>query len=200
MRAGQPAEQRMGILAVDLDLREHREGDPVVHLAELGDLGIGAGLLVHELVAGEAEHRQAPLPEALVQLLQPGVLGREPAATGGVDHEHHGAEVLGELLLLAGEGGGGEVGESRHGSIVARRADAGWSRTSAARDAAPGPAGPHRDSAAPRRDSAGPRGGAGPARSSGDRSSTPPPDPHSGRCPVPRPHLQERWEYDCCDT
>src|SRR5699024_3370336 len=97
-----------------------REGDAVVDLAELGDLRRGAGLLVHELVAGEAEHPQPPVAVALVQRLQPGVLRREPAPAGRVDHQDHGAEVLRERLGAARDGGGGEVGESRHVPIVAR--------------------------------------------------------------------------------
>src|SRR5699024_4441600 len=85
---------------------------------ELGDLVVGAGLLVVELVAGEAQHGEPAVGEALVEGLQPLVLRGEPALAGGVDHEHDRAEMLAEVLLGAGEGGGGEVCESRHASIV----------------------------------------------------------------------------------
>src|SRR5690606_35942950 len=106
-------------LAVDLDLREHREADAVVHPAELADLLLRAGLLVPELVAGEAQDAQALVGEALVQCLQPLVLRGQAALARSVDHEDHGAEMLGEVLVLAGEGGGGELGERSHGSIIA---------------------------------------------------------------------------------
>src|SRR6516225_10925885 len=40
--------QRADALALDDDLGQHREADLVVVLAELGDLGVGAGLLLAE--------------------------------------------------------------------------------------------------------------------------------------------------------
>ena len=110
----EPREERVGVGAVDVDLGEHREGDAVVDLAELLDLGLGAGLLAPELVAGEAEDDEALVAQLLVERLQPLVLGREAARAGGVDDEDDLAGVLGEVALLAGEGRGGEVGEGGH--------------------------------------------------------------------------------------
>ena len=72
----EPGEERVRVVAVDVDLGEHREGDAVVALAERRDLGLVARLLVAELVAGEAEDGEAPLGVGVVQLLQPGVLRR----------------------------------------------------------------------------------------------------------------------------
>jgi len=48
----------------------HGEADAVLAAGELEDLGVAAGLLVAELVAGEGEHAQAPALVALVKLLQ----------------------------------------------------------------------------------------------------------------------------------
>ena len=72
----EPDEERVRVVAVDVDLGEHREGDPVVALAEGRDLGLVARLLVAELVAGEAEHGEALGGVGVVQLLEPGVLRR----------------------------------------------------------------------------------------------------------------------------
>src|SRR5208283_1371119 len=54
--AFQELEERMRILAVDLDLREEGKAHAVVDLAKRLDLVVRAGLLVTELVAGETEH------------------------------------------------------------------------------------------------------------------------------------------------
>ncbi|MNU10340.1 hypothetical protein D3C72_2574350 [compost metagenome] len=53
----------MGVGAVDVDLGEQREGDVVLHAAEIADLGFVAGFLVAELVAGKAQHGQAVVVE-----------------------------------------------------------------------------------------------------------------------------------------
>ena len=64
----------VGAGAVHLHLLEEREGDAEVPLAEGGDLGVVARLLVAELVAGEAEDLQPLGPVALVEGLEPLVL------------------------------------------------------------------------------------------------------------------------------
>ena len=64
----EPAEERVGVVAVDVDLGEHRERHAVVDLAELADLVLGARLLRAELVAREAEHDQALVVQVLVEL------------------------------------------------------------------------------------------------------------------------------------
>ena len=51
------------------------------------DLFLVARLLMAELVAGEAQHLKAPLAEALMQLLEPGVLGGEAAFARDIDDE-----------------------------------------------------------------------------------------------------------------
>jgi hypothetical protein len=84
----EPLEQGAGINILDVDLAHDGEGDAVVDLAELLDIVIGAGLLVAELVAGEAENDEVVwvlLVDGLPQLLKAGVLRGEAALGGRVD-------------------------------------------------------------------------------------------------------------------
>jgi hypothetical protein len=64
----------VGVLAIDVHLREHREGHVVRRRAERLDLRLVARLLVAELVAREAEDREPPLGVLLVEALQALVL------------------------------------------------------------------------------------------------------------------------------
>ena len=72
---------------VDLDLLGEGEGHAVRRRAEGGDLVGRPRLLGPELVAGHAEHREPAVGEALVQALEPLVLGREAALGCHVHHE-----------------------------------------------------------------------------------------------------------------
>ena len=108
----------MGAGAVDLDLGEHREGHPEVERAEIADRRFVARLLVAELVAGKAQHRQA-LPAALPpQLLQPRVLGGEAAARGDVHHQQYLSGELAQRPLVAVDVGGGEIVGDGHGRFA----------------------------------------------------------------------------------
>ena len=114
----------MRALAVDLDLGRQREGHAVVDPAELLDLVIVPGLLVRELVAGEAEDDESLRAQLLVELLQVVVLGSEAALARRVDDEHRLAGEIGERDLLAvvvREGQVVEGGALSHGSIVPAR-------------------------------------------------------------------------------
>jgi hypothetical protein len=53
--------ERMGLVAIHVDLGEHREGHPVGEPAELLDFLLSAGFLVLELVAGKAQDGQPAL-------------------------------------------------------------------------------------------------------------------------------------------
>lgn len=82
--------QRAGLVAVDVDLAEHGEGDAVVELTEGLDVRVGAGLLRAELVAGEAEDLKTLRVlgvQRLVERLERGVLASEAAFAGDVDDE-----------------------------------------------------------------------------------------------------------------
>ena len=87
--------------SVDGDLGGEREGHPVVDLAELLDLAVVTGLLMHELVAGKAEDDQALVAVLLVERLQPVVLRGEPAPAGRVDDQDGFAREVAQLHLLA---------------------------------------------------------------------------------------------------
>jgi hypothetical protein len=81
------------VLAVHLDLVEHREGHAPRGRAVLLDV-VGRRELLQELVAREAEHAEAAVAVLLLQLLERRVLGREAAAGGDVHDEQHLARVL----------------------------------------------------------------------------------------------------------
>ena len=117
------SEERVRVVAVDVDLGEQRERDAEVALAEALDLGLVPGLLVAELVAREAEHGEALVGVLVLQLLQALVLRREAALRGGVDDEHHLPVVRREVDLGAVDAGGREVGEVRHGRSLPESGD-----------------------------------------------------------------------------
>ena len=93
-----PLPNGLRLLTVDIRLTQHRECDAVVDLAEVLDLVVRSGILIAELVRGEAEDDEGLGPvflcDALVQCLQAGVLGGEAALAGGVDCEDHLSFVL----------------------------------------------------------------------------------------------------------
>src|SRR6201996_313416 len=68
---GQPLEQRMGGAALDVDLLGHGKIDPVIDLAERGDVVGLARLLAAELVAGHADDHQPIVLMLLPLLLEP---------------------------------------------------------------------------------------------------------------------------------
>ena len=70
----------MAVRPVHVDLPEEREGDAVGGAAEGLDLLRGPGLLPLELVAGEPDDHEAPIPVLLRELLEPRVLRRQAAA------------------------------------------------------------------------------------------------------------------------
>ena len=105
----QPLVDGVGAVAIDLDLRHQREGDAVVDAAELLDLLVGAGLLMAELVAGEADDDESLVLILLVERLEAVVLRGEAALAGGVDDEQHLALVVGEAHFLALVREGGEI-------------------------------------------------------------------------------------------
>ena len=94
-------EERVLLGAVHVDLLEQRELHVVGGVAEVADLLGGAGLLTHELVAGEAEHLEAARPVLLVQLLEALVLRGEAALRGDVHHQERLALVLRQVGGLA---------------------------------------------------------------------------------------------------
>ena len=86
---------------VNVDFLHQREGHAVVEAAELGNLLVGAGFLMGELVAGEAEDDQPLVSILLVKGFQSVVLRGETALGGGVDNHEDLAAVLRHFHLCA---------------------------------------------------------------------------------------------------
>ncbi len=134
--------ERVAILAVDLDLLEHREGHAVGRRAEGGDLLGTARLLGPELVAGEAKHAEPTVPVRGLEALQPLVLGGEPALRGDVHDEQRLALVVGQGRPASRRGRGfpgrrcssphprGRLrhGQSPPGACARSRSGPGWSK------------------------------------------------------------------------
>src|SRR5207237_1227622 len=93
--------ERVRIHAVHFDLCEHREGDAIVTGAEPLDLCFAVRLLMPELITGETEHHKTPVPEFVIERLQPLVLRRETALARDIDDEQRLAMVVAHLLWLA---------------------------------------------------------------------------------------------------
>jgi hypothetical protein len=92
-------EQRVRILAVDVDFGEDGKGDSIILVAELCDFGLGTGFLRSKLVAREAQNHQTAIFILLVERFQAGVLRSESALAGGIHHQHHPAGILRQMEL-----------------------------------------------------------------------------------------------------
>ena len=93
----EPLKQRACVIAVDLNLLQHRERHAIVELAKLLDLVIAAGILAAELVAREAEDDELVgvlFGDALVDLLETLKLGGEAALGGRIDDKNDLALVI----------------------------------------------------------------------------------------------------------
>lgn len=99
-----PGKDGRGLVAVDVQLAEHGEGNAIVDLAEGLDLVVGTGVLAAELVAGESEDfkvlRVLRL-ELLVEFLEALELRSEATLGGGVDGEDDLAFERGKRERLA---------------------------------------------------------------------------------------------------
>lgn len=104
----------MGVVAVDVDLGEHREGHVVGQRAEVLDFVLVTGLLVGELVTRESEDHQPLVGVLAVQLLQTLVLRGESAFGCGVHDEQRMAAISAQIDGIAIDIGGGEVVGSGH--------------------------------------------------------------------------------------
>lgn len=101
--------ERMGAGAVDIDLGEDGKGDAVIFAAEVADLFGGTGLLVAELVGGEAEDIEAAVFIGAIEEFEAGVLRREAALAGGIDDEQDAAAESVERNFCAVEEPRGEA-------------------------------------------------------------------------------------------
>lgn len=123
----EPGVERMGVVAVDIDFGEEREGHIETGLAKLAD-GFGiARFLRTELVARKAENNKTPVLEAPVEFFEAGVLWREAALAGGIDDEQDVAAIGVEALLIAVQTLGAEVVKGlAHGNWSGLSAGAVW--------------------------------------------------------------------------
>ena len=99
-----PLIHRLHLVSIHVRLPQHREGDTIIHLAELLDLVVGPWILGAELVAGEAEEDELVGVlggDFLIEVFQALELRREAAFGGRVDDEDYFAAVLGERVLGA---------------------------------------------------------------------------------------------------
>ena len=94
----------MGPATVHLHLLEQREGHPEVPLAKGCDLRRGARLLSTELVAGKSEDAEAARMQALMERLEPGILGSKAALAGDVDDQEHMSAERGERSCFPVDG------------------------------------------------------------------------------------------------
>ena len=99
----EPLVERGGTITVDLDLVEHREGDTEFRGDELEDVGIGAGLLLGELVTRKPENAEAV--SVLVKRTQTCVLRGEASIARDVDDQTDFTLELIEGNLVAGDRG-----------------------------------------------------------------------------------------------
>ena len=100
--------------AVHLDFSKHGEGHIVSALAEGLDFRFVAGLLVAELIAGEAKHGETIAVVFAVQRFEAGILRGKAAAAGNICDQSYFAAVCFEALLLAIDGGDFNVVDVRH--------------------------------------------------------------------------------------
>ena len=85
-----PLVHRLRLVAIHVRLAQHRKRNAVVGQAEGLNGVIVTGVLLHELVAGEAQDDEVVRVrglDLLVELLETFELGREAAFGGGVDDE-----------------------------------------------------------------------------------------------------------------
>ncbi len=124
--AGEPAVERVGLAAGDPVLGRHREGDAIHALADGGDVGGRAALLV-EVVGWHADDGEPALAIARIDGLEIGELRGEAAGGGGVHHHQDAAGMVGEADGLAVEAferegiGRGRTGGGRDACAVAGR-------------------------------------------------------------------------------
>ena len=93
-------EDGFGSWTIDITLFHNLEGYAVVQLAELLNLTVRTGVLLLELVAGEADNDQSLVLVFLVQFLQSCKLRSETTLAGCVDNQQYLTLELSEIQFL----------------------------------------------------------------------------------------------------
>jgi len=100
----------MSVIAIDIDLGEEVECDPVFGQHASLDLCVRARLLSSELIAGESGDSQPLVFVLSVQCLKLVVVGvGQPSVGRHVEDDHHVASVLAEADAIAIDGVGLEI-------------------------------------------------------------------------------------------
>ena len=108
---------------------EHGEGDVVLAGRELKNFGVSAGFLSCELVAWEAEYREAGCFVVFVKRTQTCVLRGKASSAGDVDNQKYLAAEVAHCNLFAGDGFHREVIDIGHGDDRSARSQSGSVRT-----------------------------------------------------------------------
>ncbi|MNN64562.1 hypothetical protein D3C81_1800070 [compost metagenome] len=82
-------------VTLHINLLVHREGDPVIDLAELCDVFTFTRLLACKLIAWKAQDFKTAVLEFIIHFLETLILGSKAAFAGCIDDEQHFAFVLG---------------------------------------------------------------------------------------------------------
>ena len=91
------------VIAVDFDLREHREAHVILRGAKLPNLLGIARLLMTELVARKSQHLKAAVPITTINRLETCVLRRKTTAASDVDDQQNLTLPIFERTLLTFE-------------------------------------------------------------------------------------------------
>lgn len=121
--------ERIDIGADHRAFGEHRKFHAIGIVAKLGDLLVGAGFLLAEVIGSETKYDQAPVFVFRIELFQSFVLHGKAAIAGGVDCKDYFSCVLAKVLRrFVLQAGNGEVqGGRANGSAGCRVAGLGVS-------------------------------------------------------------------------
>src|SRR6185312_16552257 len=89
-------------------------GHVVLRAAEARDLRLAARLLRAELIARKTHHREILLAQIAMQLLQGGILWRQPAAARHIDRKHDPAAKPPQQVGRSIDAANGNVVEASH--------------------------------------------------------------------------------------
>src|SRR5215203_2433885 len=119
--------ERMCVLAVHVDLREHRKGHTVLKIAKAAYFRLGSRLLAPELVARKPEDGKSRVFVFLIQRLETRILRSESAAARHIDNQQRPSTIWLERCCVTRDCLHGNRVEIRHPTIstAARQSAAG---------------------------------------------------------------------------
>ena len=111
-------EDRLCSGAVDIGLLHDLERHPIVELTEFLNLAVTAGILLLELVTGEANDDETLITILLIEFFKAGKLRRKATLAGRIDDEEHFPAKLFKIQFLALAREGFEVVDCCHSFCV----------------------------------------------------------------------------------